>query len=216
MSKKEIAKTTSVAEMRKKLKKSYSFLTSPDELIKKADKKITTYLDAKDDDELDEDEMAEIEADANDAMRDIMPLFTLDNNIIASRTVGEFYQPMIIEIANQLIEEYEVKTPSEKAVVGMIAASYARYMEYSRAFNRSQKTEYLSSEKNAYFRNFAVESDRAFRQFQSGLAMLRQMKAPAMKVTVKAETAFVANNQQVNANTSESTKERIYDVNESK
>jgi hypothetical protein len=71
---------------------------------------------------------------------------------------------------------------------------------------------------NGYYSQFGKEADRSFRQFQSALCLLRQFKSPPISVTVKTNTAFVAQNQQLNAMqnpTSTSTKSE-YEINASK
>lgn len=209
-------KKKTIEEIWSVLKKSYGLPNAPGTIAKETDKLLEKYTEALSNKKVNEEEKQELKEEVDKMLSKVVSVLTLENHAVASRTVSEFYESMVIEIANQLVKEYDVKTPSERALVGMIASSYGRYMEYARAFNNTQRLDYITNEKNAFYRNFAVEADRAFRQFQSGLAMLRQMKSPSMKVTVKAETAFVANNQQVNANTSKEANERIYDINEPK
>jgi hypothetical protein len=42
--------------------------------------------------------------------------------------------------------------------------------------------------------------DRAYRQFASTLTLLREIKSPTLTVNVKANTAFIAQQQQLNNN----------------
>ena len=42
------------------------------------------------------------------------------------------------------------------------------------------------------------ERDRAHRQYLSTIMTLKQLKAPAIEMNIKAKTAFVSQNQQIN------------------
>ncbi|PLX27559.1 hypothetical protein C0581_03365 [Candidatus Parcubacteria bacterium] len=121
----------------------------------------------------------------------------LDNHMIMAEIVTQ-NREFAIEFANQLIQEYDCKTPSEKSLAQMVAGSYCKYLEYSRLFNNSQRVEWLSSEKNGYYNLLSKEVDRSHRHYLSSLTTLRQIKSPEIKVNVKANTAFVAQNQQLN------------------
>ena len=57
----------------------------------------------------------------------------------------------------------------------------------------------ISSEKNGYLAILSKELDRAHRQLITALTTLRQIKNPPIEFNVKAKTAFVAQNQQINA-----------------
>lgn len=120
-----------------------------------------------------------------------------------TETVGERYRPLVISVARQLTEEYKCETPSEKALVEVAAGAYVRIIEYSRRLHNSIGTEYLSSEKNGYYSLMSKEVDRATRHFQSALTTLKHMKTPPMSVKVTTQTAFLAQNQQINAATQE-------------
>jgi len=104
-----------------------------------------------------------------------------------------------IEFSNQLQKEYDCQTPSEFALVEIIANSYARILDYSRAFNNCQNIEFVSGEKNGYYTMLSKEVDKANRQFISALTTLKHIKSPGFDITVKAKTAFVAQNQQINS-----------------
>lgn len=126
-------------------------------------------------------------------------IFALDNHYAASDTVRKEYKPMVIEIANQIIAEYQCKGASEKAVAELAASAYARYMQYAASFQNIANIEWLSSEKNGLYANYSKEVDRAHRQFMMAISTLKQMKSPAPQINVRTNTAFVAQNQQVNA-----------------
>jgi hypothetical protein len=121
----------------------------------------------------------------------------LDNHYPMAETITQ-NRPLIIEFATRLVEEYDCKTPTEKSLAQVAAGAYGRIVEYSRLFNNCQRLEYLSHEKNGYYSILSKELDRAQRHFITALTTLRQLKSPDIKVSVRANTAFVAQNQQLN------------------
>ncbi len=146
-------------------------------------------------------ETKEVIEELTEIIRDAAPIAELDNHYLAAYTVLKYNRPLVIEFANNLIEEYKCQTASEKSLANIAATAYVRILQYSRKFNDHSCEGYISSEKNGYFNVLSKEIDRAFRQFQSSVAMLKQMKTPAIQVSVKTKTAFIAENQQINAMT---------------
>ncbi len=114
---------------------------------------------------------------------------------------------LIIEFADQLVDEYRCQTASEKSLVHMIAGAYGRVLEYSKLLNNCQRLDYLSHEKNGYYSLLSKELDRANRQYLAALMTLKQIKTPEIKVSVRANTAFIAQNQQLNNNEYENNKQ---------
>lgn len=135
--------------------------------------------------------------------RKTMKIMALDTHYLAAESVSEQYRPFLIQFARDVTDEYQCKTPSEKALAEIIATSYGRILELSSSFNCSQNIEFLSSEKNGYYGMIAKELDRAHRQFTTSLLVLKQIKSPTLEISINAKTAFIAQNQQVNATSSE-------------
>jgi len=158
------------------------------------DKDIKDYVDLKDGAEKDK-RLKEI----NEKYSTATYIFALDNHYAAVDTVKKEYKPMVIEIANQFIAEYHCTGASEKALAELAASAYARYIQYSSSFQSIANIEWLSSEKNGLYANYSKEVDRAHRQFMMAISTLKQMKSPAPQINVRTNTAFVAQNQQVNA-----------------
>ena len=122
----------------------------------------------------------------------------LENHYALAETICTRYRSLVIEIARQIEKEYDCKTPSEKVLAEMIAGAYGKIIEYSAYLNNSKRVDFLSAEANGYYTMFSKEVDRAHRQLITALIVLRQMKSPPIEFNVKAKTAFVAQNQQVN------------------
>ena len=167
-------------------------------------KKLGTTIAAWQDDESKDEGITD---EVNEIFRKAMPIVALDTHYFAAESVSERYRSFMMQFANDITQEYQCKTPSEKALAESIAMSYGRILELSSAFNNSQHIEFLSSQKNGYYGMIAKELDRAHRQFTSSMMVLKQLKSPSLEVNIKAKTAFVAQNQQVNATPDKESKE---------
>lgn len=143
-----------------------------------------------------------------------LPIVNLDTHYKLADTVSEGMRPYIIDFAKQMIEEYDCKTVSEKALVEVIVGAHARVLEYSQVLNRIVRLGVGTHELIAFYSMVGKELDRANRHFLSALATLRQIKSPSIEVQVKARTAFIGGNQQFN--TTQSTMEQVkvdYEIN---
>lgn len=125
---------------------------------------------------------------------------SLETHAALSSTVSEPIRPLVMTFAQELESEYRCKTVSERALVEVIVGAYARVIDYSATLREIKDIGYISHEKNGYYSLVSKELDRANRQFLAALQTLRQLKAPPIQFNVKARTAFIAQNQQLNAN----------------
>lgn len=190
--KKEIVPYTD--EQTKKFIMSASFEYVPKTILKELGEMIPKFLDS---DKKERDKMLD---KINDKTMKAMRVYGFETHVPLAESVPEGVRTVAIELSNQLQKEYNCQTPSEFALVEIVANSYARILDYSRAFNSCQKIEYLSSEKNGYYTMISKEIDKANRQFISALTTLKHIKSPGFDITVKAKTAFVSQNQQINSN----------------
>lgn len=157
----------------------------------------------------------ELSTRLQEEVQQALPIITLDTHYLIAEVVGERYRPFVITFAKQLIDEYQCKTPSEKALAQNIAISYVRSIELSNRATSMARTDSTSQEKNGYYGALSKELDRAQRQFTSSLLVLKQMKSPNLEVTIRAKTAFIAQNQQVNATSSDvkaGTEQKAYET----
>lgn len=117
------------------------------------------------------------------------------------RTIGKKYQPLILQFNRQLVREYDCQSSSEKALVHIIVNAYVKVIDSSERFSKCLEAgEYLSDERTKYLAMLSKQLDRANRQFITALTTLKQLKAPSLEINVKAKTAFIAQNQQLNVN----------------
>lgn len=143
-----------------------------------------------------------------DAMRDKLnkkleeatATVALDTHYFMAETLNtRKYRTFLIEVTDQLIAEYNCKTPSEKMLAQTAGWAYARMIEYSYKLNGLMRLDWLSSEKNGYYSMLSREVDRCTRQYLAAINTLKHFKQPSLKVSFKANNAFVAQNQQINS-----------------
>jgi hypothetical protein len=111
------------------------------------------------------------------------------------------YRGMAKELSTQIIKEYSCVTHAEKMLVEVIVNSFTRTLCASKELTEGSVAPGASITENRtkYLAVLSKEHDRANRQFLSSLMMLKQIKAPTIEMNIKANTAFVAQNQQINA-----------------
>ena len=146
-----------------------------------------------------------LEKQISEKANEALPVIALDTHYILARAVIEEMRPFAIEFANQLTVEYECKTPTEKALVETITAAYLRILQFTQVMTRQMRDEHCSLISNGFYKVASQELDRANRHFISAVATLKQIKSPPVTIQVKATTAFVSQNQQINATTSNPT-----------
>ncbi len=173
------------------LKESANAGCDPHVLLLALDKSIKQY-------NTDKDKKA-AEKQLVEKMNEAMPVVALDTHYILARGVMEEIRPFVIDFANQLAAEYDCKTPTEKALVEIVTAAYARILQFTGVMTRQVRDEHCSEILSNFYKVASQELDRANRHFTNALGTLKQIKSPAMTVQVKATNAFVAQNQQVNA-----------------
>lgn len=157
----------------------------------------------------------ELSAQLQEELRQALPIIALDTHHFIAEIVSERYRPFAITFTNQLIEEYQCKTPSEKALAQNIAGAYVRILELSNSTTSMTRADTISQTKNGLYAVLSKELDRAQRHFTSSLLVLKQMKSPSLEVNIKARTAFIAHNQQVNATSPDAktgNEHRVYET----
>ena len=122
---------------------------------------------------------------------------------LTSLAVSDTYKDFVTDFALDLAVEYDCKTPSERALAQLAAIAYTKVFDYSDQFKGVKSLKTTSHELNGYYSLLGKEIDRSNRHFLSYLMALRQTKEPKLKINVTAQTAFVAENQQVNINKDE-------------
>lgn len=119
----------------------------------------------------------------------------LDTLAMLTDSVMERNRASTMDFYRQLTEEYDCQTPSEKALAQVAANAYMRVMEASHTFVSAKNLTELGPIRNGYYGMMSKELDRANRHFISALTLLKQMKAPPLKINIKTNNAFIAKNQ---------------------
>lgn len=121
----------------------------------------------------------------------------LDTQVPLFNSVGN--GGMVMDVAKQIIEEYDCKTASEKATAQIAANAFVRIMENSEVIRASRNSS-INLKLVPYFSIISKELDRATRQYEAAVSNLIRMKTPPINVKVTTKTAFMAGNQQFNVN----------------
>ena len=138
-------------------------------------------------------------------VQSLMSGLEVETHVALMSSVNKKYGGMAKELSSQLIDEYQCTTHAEKMLVETIVGAFIQNLENSRRFNGCIKSnEFISSELTQYLAILGKQIDRSHRQFLSSLSMLKQIKQPQMEINIKTNNAFVANNQQINANPTKS------------
>ena len=187
-----------------KLVKSTVHSANPKKLLQDLDKAFKTHDSAKT-----KESKEETRITLNKAYNNAVYAHSLDNHVAICNTVDKNYHGLVVNMTNQLISDFDCRAPHEKALAELIASSYARYIDYSALFANIRNIEYLSDVKTRFYSLYSKESDKAYRQFNTALSTLKQLKSPTPSINVIAKNAFVAQNQQLNAEKSNERKEII-------
>lgn len=121
-----------------------------------------------------------------------------ENDYTLLETVDEKYRPMTIELRRQLIKDFDCKTYTEKVLVDSVVSGYMRHLRCARGLNNCIGQGSTTAVLNNFMGIMSKEMDRAQRQLMTALQTLMSLKRPPLKVHVKAQNAFVAQNQQLN------------------
>ncbi len=129
-----------------------------------------------------------------------MAVVGLDTHLPVAYAVKDEFRPLAIEFTSNLIKEYQCTTPSEKALAQIVGVSYVRVMTLSWQITSTLSLNKATPNLNQFLGRVSKDLDRAHRQFTSALSTLKNIKQPPIKVNLKANTAFIAQNQQLNSN----------------
>jgi len=114
------------------------------------------------------------------------------------------YYKSLATIRSSLIKEYNCKTPLELMLVDRIVASYWRAMRCDTIFNHFIEKEDGSYSFNQLKVNVMKEFNKALelssRQLNANIILLKELKQPKLNVKVRTDSAFIAQNQQLNIN----------------
>jgi hypothetical protein len=121
-------------------------------------------------------------------------------------TADKRYGALLLNTVRQIEKEYGCTSAVEKMVAESIGMAHIKIIDQSRRLNElldvmshGRRIE-VAREVEALSRQI----DRATRQFYTALTILKQIKHPQLEVNIVNRNTFVAQNQQINATSSQS------------
>lgn len=190
---KKLTKPMTPDSVRQLLLRIATFELAPESLLQSVAGLLDEYNEA------DGEQKETISSKLNTKLKQAYALVALDKHHLISNVMDDDkYRTLVIEIANQLIAEYECKTVGEKMLAETAAWAFCRMLECSQTLSGIHRVEYLSTEKSSFFGMLSKEVDRANRQYLAAIHTLRQLKQPPLSVTFKTHNAFIAHDQNIN------------------
>jgi len=123
----------------------------------------------------------------------------LDTHTPVADSVPVEHRYLITEFIHRTEEEYQCKTGIEKSLAQIIALSHIRIISISKTMSNYLAGEVgVNRDINDFFTIASKELDRAHRQLTNAIMTLRQIKVSASPLNIKANTAFISQNQQFN------------------
>lgn len=123
--------------------------------------------------------------------------YELENFELLVNSFPEKYRSLVLKFVRQIIKEYDCKTPSEIALAEIVTSAYIRQLRCSSRLDDGIGA-VLNMEGVAFMSALGKELDRATRTYITAIATLKHIKNPPIELKVRATTAFIAENQQVN------------------
>lgn len=128
-----------------------------------------------------------------------MTMLEFDHAVLLTNSVPNLFNTFAVEFFNNLLKEFNCKTPSEKSLAEVVALNFVRILEAQRKLKdieSSVKTRYDVQ----YVGVLSKELDRAERHYLTSLQTLRMYKMPQLAVNINTQNAFVGNNQVLQKN----------------
>ena len=180
-------KRYTVQEARSFVLESTSVLVDPNELLGKFANEYMPVVFSCDDGR---------QKEISEKISELALAFSSETGFMLMKSVGEEYRSLALQMKRDLQEEFDCKTVSERMLVDLMVNSYIKKLRYSDKMEHNQK--YIGHKYDSYRNYLSKEIDRSYRQFTSSLEILRFLRQPAIKVSIKTNNAFVGENQQFN------------------
>ncbi len=137
----------------------------------------------------------------NEKVTPVMMALEADSHWGLMKAVDETYWGMARELSSQIIKEYSCETHAEKMLAEVVVNAFVQVLKASGKITGGsvEPGGSITDSRTKYIAVLSKQLDRANRQFLASLMVLKQLKAPTIEMNIKANTAFVAQNQQINA-----------------
>lgn len=144
------------------------------------------------------EEKMELENEISELTIPALFSLSLSTHQAIGEAVSPDFRPLIIEMAKRICAEVGKPSTSQIALIHTLVSAYGRVLELSHLVYWWGMQDRLASTNIAYISFLGKELDRATRQFYTGYSLLRHITAPPIQVHVKAKSAFISNEQQLN------------------
>jgi hypothetical protein len=134
---------------------------------------------------------------------DLLRIIESESHVGLMEAFNVGYRGLSADMTKTLIREFGCSNEAEKALAELAVNAYIRVIDNSRRLNNEFEATSITPNRNVYIANLSKQVDRAHRQFISSILTLKQLKSPQIEMSIKANTAFVSNNQQVNVSKNE-------------
>ena len=139
-----------------------------------------------------------------DISEKLIMLHGLENGYWSSSISYSKHTPALSKMRKKIIDEYKCKDTFELMMVDRIVVSFFRIIRYETIYNRMVE----DGDGQFNFNQLAVNTlkeinkglEIAHRQHSNNIILLKELKQPNLKVTVKTGNAYFAENQQINNN----------------
>lgn len=122
---------------------------------------------------------------------------------VSNISVGK-YRSALTKMRQKIIEEYDCKSSIELMLADKIVTSFWRIMKCEEIYNRIFQNEEGVFAYTQLTINMLKEINRGLEithhQHNNNIILLKELKQPNLKVTVKTDNAYFAENQQINNN----------------
>lgn len=149
---------------------------------------------------VDEDEDGQYELSSewvskNDPVFRALTLSEFKNGSLMVNCVPDEYRTFVINMSCKIQEDYNCLLASEKSLAELAAINFVRTLEIQRKITNYLDMKSLTDNGVKYLAILSKELDRANRHFIAVIQTLRMLKQSPVSVNVKAQTAFVGQNQ---------------------
>jgi hypothetical protein len=177
-----------INEMKNFLKDTIKSLSDPYLLIKQIDKKKIN------------DKSYKKDLNKLTKIQDLMKAFGTETGFSLIEAIHPDYKSLALQLKNELEQEYNCQTISEKMLIDEMIISHINKLYFSSLLWQNGACNYPSREESSYLSVISKQINYSSRQFISALETLKAIKQPEIKVNFKTKNAFISNNQQINDN----------------
>lgn len=136
----------------------------------------------------------------NSAVYKALTLHEFDHGVLLIEGFKDELKTFVVDLSKQIQREYGCSTASQRATAELAASSYARTLQSQMMITRYLSKGEFTDLGVLYMKFLSKELDRANRHYITAIQTLVSLKQPSMNITVKTNTANIAQQQLVQEN----------------